>query len=100
PVFCRLHPPPTRRSSDLTAVPFPTAVIRIVIPVPGGLTAAVSVHGNRERPDPEYGGPALSARQDARHVAPQAHHRARVALQLTGDRKSTRLNSSHVKSSY
>src|SRR5207302_11446461 len=82
------HPPlhsfPTRRSSDLADDGLPHAA-----------TLAVGSHG--ERAHPAFGPGAVRdvERDDMpRLVAPQ--HRAGAGV----DRKSTRLNSSHVKISY
>src|SRR5690606_41752747 len=87
---------PTRRSSDLIAVGDPGAA-----PVP--TPSADDVHGRRGE-----GVGGADDRADIR-VVPEILDRhvegvpARVDIgddRLAGDRKSTRLNSSHVKNSY
>src|SRR5690606_41672649 len=78
---------PTRRSSDLGGGPLPR------VEGHGPRAPRASAGGARQdvplQPEPPRGG-------DAAPRAPAGHHPALHAL----DRKSTRLNSSHVKISY
>src|SRR5262245_64212653 len=81
-----LRPFPTRRSSDLL----------------GAARGVSEIAGHRARLRPDVGGELVE------QLAPSRHQRQRILLaraeltrdRLVGDRKSTRLNSSHLGISY
>src|SRR5690606_41054449 len=85
-----LHALPTRRSSDLSARMRPalgatvrsSAATTVDLPDPDGPVSAIRVPGVRSRSTPRTASSAAPGQRTAR------------------DRKSTRLNSSHVKISY
>src|SRR5690606_41686934 len=86
--FCRLlflHSSPTRRSSDLAS--HSVCGLPIIAPCPRGSRCAARCRG------PRAGGSSGSRRGASRRCFPDRRCRRR-------DRKSTRLNSSHVKNSY
>src|SRR5690606_41244557 len=89
------HASPTRRSSDLgKSSSFDVAQDSVV---------RVYIHKLRRRLDEFYDG--LPAAPASRLVIPKGEYRltierAEVPVAATPDRKSTRLNSSHVKISY
>src|SRR5690606_41762726 len=87
------HPSPTRRSSDLSVVVVGTAIHRLaMLAAQAGLrlelAVIAAVHGRQH---------AYMHRASQRHEVGQQAGYATVGQQ---DRKSTRLNSSHVKISY
>src|SRR5690606_40041006 len=86
---------PTRRSSDLGRRGLSLRLHRLLSPVLGKHTAAVLRRGGENNPRPPRGATPLPVSTPARSRRPQ-----NPGLWKTADRKSTRLNSSHVKSSY
>src|SRR5207249_11296295 len=95
-----LHSFPTRRSSDLSMV--------VCAFVPSMVAAALRkenrlVERQRDELEQSYLATiaALAAALDAKDRHTEAHSRETAALaRAVGDRKSTRLNSSHVSISY
>src|SRR5690606_41334654 len=94
-----LHSSPTRRSSDLHQV------VKGLTGETHGL--ALVDRGNAQSPKPLRQRIERRANMEfARHIAAEAqvhnHHQARAprSIRIPTDRKSTRLNSSHVKISY
>src|SRR5690606_41712326 len=89
---CHLHSFPTRRSSDLGTRPRPL-----------GVPTSRPDHGRRRRTRPVPPSPLLERpARPRRHVSGGWIRRGgpRLGLARQRDRKSTRLNSSHVKISY
>src|SRR3712207_8206001 len=92
-----------RRPPRSTLFPY-TTLFRSGGPPPGGLLDGElrqeHVRVLRDRPADEDGGDRERRRSPREHVAPGGQQRERGQAGHHGDRKSTRLNSSHANISY
>src|SRR5690606_42005474 len=84
-----LHSFPTRRSSDLLIAIGARLLLAVWNITPGAPTRRY-----KRRPRKE------NAREHGIHIRHAVHHALQAHVAHPGDRKSTRLNSSHVKISY
>src|SRR5699024_12838854 len=93
---CHLLAFPTRRSSDLGAKP------QHKFPFHGAWSCFLRCFGCRGRPDTVYWKHRKAGGKDGCKENRRAHHGAQKSARpdAEGDRKSTRLNSSHVSISY
>src|SRR5690606_41908087 len=100
---CRPSPPhsfPTRRSSDLTLL---ALVLSIGIVVDDAIVVLENVYHRIEQGEPPLAAAFAGTRQVAFAVVSTTLVVCAVFVPImfiSGDRKSTRLNSSHVKISY
>src|SRR5207244_5544301 len=89
---------PTRRSSDLSRVELPVAIVPTYVHRRmSAQRSCFTIHGRKEMPLSQLVTGSVLKRYS---IDPAAKQRLQRDLNMLGDRKSTRLNSSHQIISY